>query len=68
MTKKVTVTFEMQNDHSFSCIVDDKFEKFGLIGYGPTAREAELDVFVSVNEMREDLGADEVRSSTGSST
>ena len=35
MTKKVTVTFEMQNEHSFSCIVDDKFEKFGLIGYGP---------------------------------
>lgn len=60
MTKKVTVTFEMQNDHSFSCIVDDKFEKFGLIGYGPTAREAEKDVFVSASEMREDLGMDEV--------
>jgi len=60
MTKKVNVTFEMQNDHSFSCIVDDKFEKFGLIGYGPTAREAEKDVFIAAQEMKDDLGADEV--------
>ena len=62
MIKKVNVTFEMQNDHSFTCIVDEKFEKFGLIGYGPTAREAEKDMFVSVQEMKEDLGADEVPS------
>ncbi len=54
--KQVTVTFEMQNDRSFSCIVEDKFEKFGLIGYGSTAREAEKDVFTGHGEMREQLG------------
>ena len=51
--KEVTVIFEMQNDRSFSCIVEDKFEKFGLIGYGSTAREAEEDVFTELKELRE---------------
>ena len=48
-----SVTFEMQNDRSFACIVDHEFKDFGLIGYGPTAREAEADVATAIREMRE---------------
>ncbi len=46
------MTFETQGDHSFACIVDHKFDKYGLIGYGKTAREAEQDVFTEIEEMR----------------
>ncbi len=60
MKKSVTVSFEMQEAGSFSCIVEDEFDKFGLIGYGKTAREAEADMFTAAEETREDLGADEV--------
>lgn len=49
---KVSVTFEIQSDHLFACIVDHEFEKYGLIGYGKTAREAEQDIFVEIDEMR----------------
>lgn len=49
---KTSVTFETQSDHSFSCIVDHEFDKYGLIGYGKTAREAEQDVFTEIEEMR----------------
>lgn len=58
MTKKVTVTFEAQSDKSYSCIVNEKFEKFGLIGYGATARAAESDVFVALSELKERLGSE----------
>lgn len=58
MAKKVTVTFEAQSDKSYSCIVNEKFEKFGLIGYGATAREAEKDVFVALSELKDRLGDD----------
>lgn len=60
MTKKVTVTFEAQSDKSYSCIVNEKFDKFGLIGYGDTARAAEGDVYVALAELKERLGSDEV--------
>lgn len=60
MKKDVSVTFEKQNDNSFSCIVNEKFDKFGLIGYGNNAREAERDVFTSLAEIRENLGAENV--------
>ncbi|MBQ7181637.1 MAG: hypothetical protein IJR87_10140 [Bacteroidaceae bacterium] len=60
MRKKVEVTFEMQSDKSFSCIVDYEFPKYGLIGYGSTAREAEADVFTALRETKELLGEDEV--------
>ena len=60
MAQKVEVTFEMQGDKSYSCIVDYEFPKYGLIGYGPTAREAEEDVFTGLREMREQLGEAEV--------
>ena len=56
MKKSVTVSFEMQEAGSFSCIVEDEFDKFGLIGYGKTAREAEADMFTAAEETREDLG------------
>ena len=57
---QVEVTFEMQSDKSYSCIVDYEFPKFGLIGYGSTAREAEEDIFTSHRETRELLGDAEV--------
>lgn len=60
MEKKVSVTFEAQSDKSFSCIVNEKFDKFGLIGYGSTARAAENDVFVALLELKERLGSDDV--------
>lgn len=60
MTKEVTVTFETQGGKSYSCIVNEKFEKFGLIGYGDTARAAETDVFVALAELKDRLGSDEV--------
>lgn len=50
---KTPVTFEMANDKSFSCIVNHEFDKYGLIGYGSTAREAEQDVFASIKELRD---------------
>lgn len=60
MTQKVKVTFEMQSDKSYSCIVDHEFPKYGLIGYGSTAHEAEEDVFTALRETREQLGESEV--------
>lgn len=60
MKRNVTVSFETQNAGAFSCIVEDEFEKFGLIGYGKTAREAEADMFVAADEIRAELGKDEV--------
>lgn len=60
MKKKVTVTFEMQSDRSYSCIVNEKFPKYGLIGYGTTARDAESDVFTGIDELKKELGPDEV--------
>ena len=60
MTQKVEVTFEMQSDKLYACIVDHEFPKYGLIGYGSTAREAEEDVFTGLQEMREQLGEAEV--------
>lgn len=50
---KTSVTFEMQSDKLYACIVDHKFDKYGLIGYGATAREAEEDVFTGIREYRE---------------
>ena len=55
MKRSVTVSFETQNAGSFSCIVEDEFEKFGLIGYGKTAREAEADMFVAADEIRAEI-------------
>ncbi len=60
MVQNVEVTFEMQGDKSYSCIVDYEFPKYGLIGYGATAREAEKDVFTSLREMKDQLGEAEV--------
>ena len=40
--------------------MEDEFSKFGLIGYGKTAREAEADLFVALKETKEDLGEDNV--------
>jgi transcriptional regulator with XRE-family HTH domain len=60
MNMKVTVTFEAQGDSSYSCIVNEKFEKFGLIGYGSTARAAEADVHTALSELKERLGSDDV--------
>ena len=60
MAKKVKVTFEAQGDNSYSCIVNEKFDKFGLIGYDSTARAAEEDVFVALSELKERLGSEDV--------
>lgn len=60
MNRKITVSFETINAGSFSCIMEDEFDKFGLIGYGKTAREAEADLFVALKETKEDLGEDNV--------
>lgn len=60
MNRKITVSFETINAGSFSCIMEDEFDKFGLIGYGKTAREAEADLFVALKETKEDLGEDKV--------
>ena len=60
MNRKITVSFETINAGSFSCVMEDEFDKFGLIGYGKTAREAEADLFVALKETKEDLGEDNV--------
>lgn len=60
MKRDVSVSFEKQGDNSFACIVNEEFDKFGLIGYGSTAREAEKDVFVSLSETKENLGSENV--------
>ena len=52
------MTFEMQGDKSYACIVEHKFPQYGLIGYGKTAREAEADVFDGIMEYREQDGID----------
>lgn len=50
---KTSVTFETQSDKLFSCIVDHEFKDYGLIGYGPTARDAEADIATAIRELRE---------------
>lgn len=60
MNRKITVSFETINAGSFSCIMEDEFDKFGLIGYGKTAREAEADLFVALRETKEGLGDGDV--------
>lgn len=60
MKRKITVSFETISAGSFSCVMEDEFEKFGLIGYGKTAREAEADLFVALGETKEDLGEGDV--------
>ena len=52
-TVKTSVTFETQDNKLYACIVNHDFDKYGLIGYGPTAREAEQDVFTEIKELRE---------------
>lgn len=60
MKRSITVSFETISAGSFSCVMEDEFSKFGLIGYGKTAREAEADLFVALKETKEDLGEDNV--------
>ena len=50
---KTTVTFETADNKLYSCIVNHEFDKYGLIGYGNTAREAEEDVYTEIKELRE---------------
>ena len=60
MNRSITVSFETISAGSFSRVMEDEFSKFGLIGYGKTAREAEADLFVALKETKEDLGEDNV--------
>lgn len=54
-TKSVTLVFEKQEEGNFSCFVEEKFDNFGLVGYGSTSREAEEDLYLSAKETREIL-------------
>lgn len=46
----VTVVYERGGDKNFSCFVEEDTGKCGLAGYGPSAQEAEKDMFVARNE------------------
>ena len=61
MTKEVTLVFEKQSEKEYACFVEEKFEKFGLIGYGATANDAEKDLYVSLAETKEILEEQEVQ-------
>jgi len=50
---EVTLIFEKAGDKSFSCLVEEDFEKFTLIGYGKSVREAEEDVYIVAKELKE---------------
>ena len=52
---EVTIVYEKQEEGNYSCFVEEKFDKFGLAGYGSTAREAEEDLYVSERETKEIL-------------
>lgn len=53
--RTVTIVFEKQEEGRFACFPEEKFDNFGLVGYGSTAREAEEDLYVSAKETREIL-------------
>jgi hypothetical protein len=55
MKVDVTLVYEKAGDKNFSCFVEEEFEKFGLTGFGTTAKQAEDDLFVAKNEIEEEL-------------
>ncbi len=54
MKQKLTVIVEKgKGERNFSCFVAEDWSKYGLIGYGGTAREAMEDIKVSAQECKE---------------
>lgn len=51
--KRLVIVERGKGKRNFSCFATEGIGKFGLAGYGPTAREAMKDLDVSVEECRE---------------
>lgn len=49
----VTLYFEKGSEQNYSCFVEQELPGYSLIGYGRDAEEAEKDLFVSLEEIRE---------------
>lgn len=49
----VTLYFEKGGEKNYSCFVEQDLPEYSLIGYGRDADEAERDLFVSLEEIRE---------------
>lgn len=54
----VTAIIERASDGGFSTYMLESFEKFAAYGFGNTAEEAKEDLFVAIEELREELGDD----------
>ena len=54
----VTAIIERASDGGFSTYMLESFEKFAAFGFGDTAEEAKEDLFVAIEELREELGDD----------
>lgn len=54
----VTAIIERASDGGFSTYMLESFEKFAAYGFGNTAEEAKEDLFIAIEELREELGID----------
>ena len=54
----VTAIIERASDGGFSTYMLESFEKFAAYGFGNTAEEAKEDLFIGIEELREELGDD----------
>ena len=54
----VTAIIERASDGGFSTYMLESFDKFAAYGFGNTAEEAKEDLFIAIEELREELGID----------
>ena len=54
----VTAIIERASDGGYAIYMLESFEKFGAYGFGDTPEEAKEDLFIAIEELREELGDD----------
>lgn len=54
----VTAIIERASDGGYAIYMLESFEKFAAYGFGNTAEEAKEDLFITIEELREELGDD----------
>lgn len=54
----VTAIIERASDGGYSIYMLESFEKFAAFGFGDTPEEAKEDLFIGIEELREELGDD----------
>ena len=54
----VTAIIERASDGGYAIYMLESFDKFGAYGFGDTPEEAKEDLFIAIEELREELGDD----------